>query len=130
MVPPSYTNPPLPAEARELLLAAGGLFGHHGFMETLTGAQRTRLRGIAHGFRPLVHVGKGLVTPALIASVRAALDDHELIKVKFVAGKDERKQLALDIAGGAGAQIVGSIGNIVILWRRQEDPERRTIDLP
>jgi len=96
----------------------------------LKGAHRKFLRGLAHGLRPLVLVGKGGVTAGLLASVNQALDDPELIKVRFVDHKDSRNELALRIAGEAKCSLAGLIGNVAIFYRRQADPSRRKIVLP
>lgn len=84
---------------------------------------------MAHALSPVCYVGKNGLTDALLDSVRVALGDHELIKVKFIEGKQERKQLAERIAAETDSSLVGLIGNIAILYRQQPDPEKRKIDL-
>jgi len=96
----------------------------------LKGMHRKYLRGLAHGLKPLVLVGKSGVTPGLLVSVNQALDDHELIKVRFVDHKEERDELALRIAGEAKCLLAGLIGNVAIFYRPQADPGRRKIVLP
>jgi RNA-binding protein len=49
----------------------------------LTGRQRQHLRGLAHAFEPLVHVGGGGVTDGVLRAVDTALRAHELVKVRF-----------------------------------------------
>ena len=48
---------------------------------SLTNAQIRFLRGQAHGLKAMLQVGGKGVTPALVAEVGQALEDHELIKV-------------------------------------------------
>ncbi|HOE65759.1 MAG TPA: ribosome assembly RNA-binding protein YhbY [Candidatus Hydrogenedentes bacterium] len=96
----------------------------------LTGAQRKYLRGLAHSLQPMVLVGKQGVSDSLIEAASQALGAHELIKVKFNDFKDEREELAQRIEEGTGAHIVGIIGNIVILYRQNEDEADRRITLP
>ncbi|HPW69088.1 MAG: ribosome assembly RNA-binding protein YhbY [Desulfomonilia bacterium] len=99
-------------------------------MKTLTGAQRKYLRGRAHGLNPVVQVGKQGITPDLIRAVNEALDSHELIKVKFVDFKEERKELAREIAERTSSEAAGLIGNVAILYRQQPDEQKRKILLP
>jgi len=98
--------------------------------KTLAGSQRTYLRGLAHKLRPVIQVGKNGITPDLIKAVDEALEIHELIKVKFVDFKEERKELSQEIADGTSSEAVGLVGNVVILYRQNPDDERLKITLP
>ncbi len=99
-------------------------------MKSLKGSQRTFLRGLAHSLRPVIQVGKNGITPELIRAVDEALDTHELIKVKFVDFKEEKKSLAQEIGQRTSCEEVGLIGNIAIFYREQPDKEKRKITLP
>lgn len=99
-------------------------------MKSLTGAQRKYLRGRAHSLSPVIQVGKQGVTPDLVKAVNEALDSHELIKVKFVDFKEERKELSREIAERTSSEAVGLIGNVAILYRQQPDEQKRKILLP
>jgi len=98
-------------------------------MKKLKGADRKYLRSLAHELKPLVQVGKSGVTDGLVASVNDVLDQHELIKVRFLE-KEEKKTLAEEVALRAPCEQVGMIGHIAIYYREQEDPEKRKIQLP
>lgn len=98
-------------------------------MRELSSNERKQLRAMAHGLQPVCYVGKNGVTDALIDSVRAALADHELIKVKFVDGKDERRSLSERIAAETDSALIGLIGNIAMLYREQPDEDKRRIRL-
>ena len=99
-------------------------------MITLAGFQRVWLRGQAHHLKPLVHVGKSGVTPELVAQVKHAIGLHELIKVRFLAFQGERKPLAAELAAAADAALVGITGNVAVLYRPQDDPDKRVFKLP
>jgi len=62
--------------------------------------------------------------------VRRALQVHELIKVRLHQHKDERRELAARLAATTGCDLVGSIGGVIVLYREQEDPEKRKVALP
>lgn len=98
-------------------------------MKELKGSDRKQLRAMAHALQPVCYVGKNGLTDALLDSVRAALADHELIKVKFIDGKEQRKALSEKIAVETDSNLVGLIGNIAILYREQPDEEKRRIRL-
>ena len=97
---------------------------------SLTSKQRKTLRGLAHGLPPLVLVGKAGVTDELVVQVDRALEAHELIKVRFLIGKDDKAAAALEIVRRTGAAEVGRIGHVSILYRPHPDPGKRRIELP
>ncbi|HHO75819.1 MAG TPA: ribosome assembly RNA-binding protein YhbY [Deltaproteobacteria bacterium] len=103
--------------------------GEHISVKSLSGSQRTYLRGLAHSLRPVIQVGKNGITPELIKAVDEALGFHELIKVKFVGFKEEKKELANEIGEKTSSEAVGQIGNIAIFYREQPDKEKRRITL-
>ena len=96
----------------------------------LAGFQRKYLRGLAHAVKPVVHIGKSGVTDSVLHNVVEALDSHELIKVRFVEHKDERKQLAADIADRSVSALVGVVGHNAIFYRPASEPEQRRIRVP
>lgn len=95
----------------------------------LTGTQRKRLRGLAHSLKPVVHVGQNGLAPAVVDEVDRALGHHELVKVKLAGERDERQELAEELARRVRGELVGTIGTMAILFRRHPDPEARKIEL-
>ena len=98
-------------------------------MSTLSAAQRKQLRSLAHHLQPIVLVGKHGVTDTLVDAVDEALKVYELIKIRFHEHKDAKKNLTAEIAQHTGSEIAGIIGHVAILYREQEDPEKRSIKL-
>ena len=98
-------------------------------MAQLTQAQRQFLRKTAHDLTPIVHIGKNGLSDNLIGSTEIALDAHELIKVKLNGFKDERREVAQELATQVRAELIYVIGNTAILYRQQPDAEKRKIDL-
>jgi len=94
---------------------------------SIKGSQRKWLRGQAHSLHPIVHVGKDGVTEGVVSAVGEALLAHELIKVRLHAPED-KKALAAELGEKAGADVVGLIGHVVILYRPH--PSEPTIHLP
>ncbi len=77
----------------------------------------------------MVTVGKQGVTDALIESVSANLEAHELIKVRFNDHKDKKKGQSEEIAASTRGEIAGIVGHVLILYREHDDPEKRRVDL-
>ncbi len=92
-------------------------------MIELNGRQRRKLKSLAHHLKPVVQVGQKGLTETLIKAVDKALSDHELIKVKFIDFKDEKRDLASDISTATGSVLVDMIGNMVILYRENLELE-------
>lgn len=89
-----------------------------------------RLRAIGHKLKPVVIIaGKGL-TEGVIAEVNRALTDHELIKVKLAAdSREARADMAQQLSAQTGAELVQSVGSVVLLLRRSEKPDPRLSNL-
>jgi len=95
----------------------------------LTTKQRQYLKGLAHPLAPVVRIGKGGVTDAVIAETKQSLEAHELIKVRIdVDEGSARRELATKLAEGTDAHVAGTIGKIAILYRARE--EKPKIKLP
>ena len=99
-------------------------------MTRLTGKARKHLRGLAHHYRAAVLVGKEVLTEGVLKTIDEALLGSELIKVQIAADRDERRRMASLIEDATGAECVGQIGRIAILYRRHPDPEKRRIVPP
>ena len=96
----------------------------------LTGIQRKHLRGLAHGLDPVVQVGQKGLTEGVLTEIDRALEHHELVKIKIAADRDERREIAGTIVERLGPELVGSIGTMAILFRRNLDREAWKIRLP
>ena len=101
-------------------------------VEKLKGFQKKYLKGLAHGLKPLVFVGQKGLSPTLIEALDRSLDQHELVKVKFVDFKEkgQKKEMTGIIEKKTESELVGMIGHVAIFYRQQRDPEKRKIDVP
>ena len=95
----------------------------------MTSAQRKKLRALAHHLEPVVYIGKQGLTEAVIEKTDRSLNDHELIKVRFIEFKEEKKDLTAQLAEATNSELAGILGHVAILYREHEDPEQRKIDL-
>lgn len=99
-------------------------------MEKLTSFQRSYLRGLANTLKPDVVIGKGGLAAPVVAAIDEALAANELIKVRFLEFKEEKKALAAEIQERCRCFCVGITGFVAIFYRPQSDPEKRRIRLP
>ncbi len=97
---------------------------------SLTTAQKKQFRSIGHGLNPIITVaGNGLNENILLEADRA-LEDHELIKVKFVVGdRTIKKALIKEMSQIVEAHIVQEIGNIALLYRAAQSPNPKLSNL-
>lgn len=97
----------------------------------LTSSQKKMLRGLGHHLEPVVYVGKEGLSPALLASLEAALKAHELIKVKL--GQNcplERNAAGDELIKTTGATLVQIIGRMLLLYRPNQDmPKEKRLNL-
>jgi len=93
---------------------------------TLLSREKKSLRQIAHHLDAVVTIGDQGLTEGVTQETLRALKDHELIKVKLAgADKDARQTMANTLADSCNAEIVQSIGKIVVLYRenRRANPK-------
>ena len=84
----------------------------------LSAKRRRELRGDAHGLEPLVQVGHGGITEAVVRAASRALFDHELIKVRLHEPED-KQAMANEIALATRSSLCGLVGHTVILYRQK-----------
>ena len=118
---------------RNIIMTSGINTIERGFaMQRLQSIQAKYLRGLAHPLKPIVFIGQKGLTLEVINSTEAALNKHELIKLKFNDFKEKprKQEICRIIEEKTGCRLVGTIGNIAILYREHRDPEKRKIQLP
>lgn len=93
----------------------------------LGGAARRHLRSLAHPLKPVVFVGEGGISEAVVAALDDALEQHELVKVRLRQPSD-KKAAAARLAEATGAALCGVVGHTVVLYRPH--PEKPRIELP
>ena len=95
----------------------------------LSGAERKKLRGLAHALRPLVQLGREGLSPGALQEIDRGLTSHELVKVRLSGERQARAIQAEEIARATGAAIAGTIGMVTILFRQHPDPDARRVEL-
>lgn len=88
----------------------------------LTKDQILKLKAKAHGLKPVVTIGNNELTPAVHHEIDIALNAHELIKIRVNAlDKAHRQTMTDTLCAEHKATLIGIIGHIVIVYRKNED---------
>ncbi|MFW6022136.1 MAG: ribosome assembly RNA-binding protein YhbY [Halanaerobiaceae bacterium] len=91
----------------------------------LTGKRRSFLRGKANRLNPIVHVGKDGINQGLIDQLDEALEDHELVKGRVLNNAlEDVRNVANELAESCDAEVVQVIGNVFVIFRRNEEEPR------
>lgn len=94
-------------------------------MVEITSSQRKELSAQAHSLDPVVMIGQNGVTDGVIKKIEESLTAHELIKVKFLEYKDEKRELIEKVCDDCDAALVRIIGNIAILYRENKEKKKK-----
>ena len=86
-------------------------------MVSLTNAQMRVLKAQAQRLKATLKVGKEGLSPQFLAALDDALKHRELVKVKFDDFKEQKKELAPQLAEKSGSRLVTRVGNVVVLFR-------------
>jgi RNA-binding protein len=89
----------------------------------LTGKQNRYLRGLGHGLKPSVMIGKQHLSDEVVRATGEALAAHELIKVKLQEGcLEDRKVVAAELAEATKSAVAQVLGKTFLLYRQGEEP--------
>ena len=94
----------------------------------LTSKQRKYLRALAHSLDPYIIIGKNGLSSSSINSISKSLLDHELIKLRIKVGII--KDIAPLIEKKTQSFVVGTIGKIIILYKKSDEIKDSNIKLP
>ena len=87
----------------------------------LTKKQTKQLRELANSLKPLFYVGKNDLTEAAIKQADETIEKHELIKCAVQDGSElTAKEAAEQLAERLGADVVQTIGNRFVIYRRSK----------
>ena len=86
-------------------------------LEPLTNPQIRKFKAAAQLMEPMLKVGKAGLSEGFIRTVSETLDKHELVKIKFVEFKEQKKELAPLLAEKTGSHLVMRVGNVMVLHR-------------
>ena len=93
-------------------------------MVSLTNSQIRALKAQAQRLKATLKVGKEGLSPQFLAALDDTLKHHELVKVKFDDFKEQKKELAPQLAEKSGSHLVTRVGNVVVLYRPKPMEQR------
>ena len=94
-------------------------------MLSLTNAQIRDLKAQAQRLKATLKVGKEGLSPQFLTALDGLLQHHPLVKVKFDGFKDQKKELAPQLAEKSGSHLVTRVGNVVVLYRPKPIEEKQ-----
>ena len=86
-------------------------------------AEKRKLKAAAQRLEPLLKVGKNGLSEAFIKSLDAELTRHELVKIKFIDFKEQKKELAPQLAEKTGSHLIMRVGNVAVYHRKRTEPQ-------
>ena len=95
---------------------------------TLSEPQKQYLRGLGHHLKPVIVVGAGGLSEAVIKEFESTINHHELIKVRVRSGDRDSRDDMIQKMCDQETMLVARIGNVALLFRRNTDKPR--INLP
>lgn len=99
-------------------------------MSKQTKIDTRQLRAIGHKLHPVVTIAGNGLSETVINELERALSQHELIKVKLAVGdRDTRKAVTVSLCEQTQAQLVQSIGNVIVILRRTDKPDPKLSNL-
>ncbi len=92
--------------------------------------RKKALKTIGHKLNPIVIVAGNGLTENVLMEINRALEDHELIKVKFSVGDRELKnELIAQVVKATRSTLVQGIGHVALLLREGKKPDPKKSNL-
>ena len=89
-------------------------------------AKIKQLRAIGHKLKPIVTVSENGISEGVLNELERALNDHELIKVKFsFEDRDAKQQAIAHITEQSKADCVQTIGKVALLYRLEKKTNKK-----
>jgi putative YhbY family RNA-binding protein len=97
---------------------------------TITPAQRKSLKADAHNLSPVVMIGSGGLTAAVLKEAQVALAHHALIKIRvFGDERDVRMTMFEELCDKLGAAPVQHIGKLLVIWKPKDIVDTALLNL-
>jgi RNA-binding protein len=96
-------------------------------MEELTNPQIRKLKSLAQRMDASLKLGKHGLSEPFLKSLDEELTRHELVKIKFAEFKEQKKELAPQLAEKTNSHLITLLGNVAVLFRRNSDPAKQKI---
>jgi len=87
-----------------------------------TQQQKKQFKGIGHHLDPVVTIAAKGLSESVLTELERALDDHELIKVRFAHDRETRATLLGALVESTQCEVIQTIGGIALILRRSKTP--------
>ena len=92
----------------------------------LNNEQKKQYKSIGHHLNPVLIVAENGLTEGVLAELDRALNDHELIKVKFaITERDDRRALIDELCQQSHSELVQIIGKMALVYRKAAKQNRQ-----
>lgn len=85
----------------------------------LSSAELRKLKAQAQRLDASIKLGRAGLSPDFVAALDRELALHGLVKVKFTEFKDQRRELAREMAGRTHSHLIWVVGHVAVLFRRR-----------
>ena len=92
-------------------------------LEPLSNSQLRKFKAAAQHLEPMFKVGKAGLSEGFVRSVAIALTQHELVKIKFVEFKDQKRELSPQLTEMTSSHLIMRVGNVMVLHRPRPETE-------
>lgn len=93
----------------------------------LSNSEKKRFKTIGHDLKPVVIVAGNGLSEGVLGELERALNDHELVKIKLaIEDREDRKAIAEELCRRCSAELVQSIGKMLLIFRAANKPKLST----
>ncbi|TBR42431.1 YhbY family RNA-binding protein [Marinomonas agarivorans] len=97
---------------------------------SLSNVQKKQYRLIGHSLKPVVMVAGNGLTENVFAEIDRALEDHELIKVRYsIVDRDTRNELINETCKVLKCDTIQTIGKVALFYRKALQPNPKLSNL-
>jgi len=97
----------------------------------LTPGERSALKARAHALDPVVLIGDGGLTAAVLTEIDRSLNAHELIKVRAAGeDRDARSDILRRVCENLDAAAVQHIGKVLVIYRPRPESDSKPRGTP
>jgi len=85
----------------------------------LSNAEKRALKAKAQSLEPMLKLGHAGMTEGFLRGLDSALSLHGLVKMKFTDFKEQKHELAPQIAEKTSSTLVMQVGNVAVFYRQK-----------
>ncbi|MGA1016011.1 MAG: YhbY family RNA-binding protein [Limisphaerales bacterium] len=90
-------------------------------MQPLSGSEKRALKSRAQRLEASLKLGRQGMSPAFCQQLNQALEHQQLVKVRFVEFKDQKKTMAKELAEKTACHLVTMVGHVAVFYRPENE---------